>query len=254
MPLTIATWNVNGIRARETALLAWIERVQPDALCLQEIKADTAQIPASILALQDYTLFFNGSVKKGYSGTAMFVRQAVEPAPVFSIPAFDIESRTVQGMFGDLVIIGVYMPRGEKDEHYQVKLSFYHALETHCAALASEGKRVLLCGDMNVAHTELDLHPTHAKPDAVGFRAEERAALDSLIRRGFADVYRKFYPTDAGHYSWWPYWKGARERNLGWRIDCFYASPNLAEKATAAAILTDEKNSDHAPVLLTLEL
>lgn len=252
MSIKITTWNINGIRAREAALLRWIEASQPDVLCLQEIKADLSQIPKSLQTLQTHTAFWNGSSKKGYSGTALLVSNALietHGEATFSIPSFDAESRVVQAVVGKTVIIGVYVPRGEKDEaHYKWKLDFFTAIETHLASLIAAGNEVVLCGDMNVAHKDLDVHPSQQNPDACGQRLPEREAIDRVMQIGLEDVYRNYHPDAAGQFSWWPYWRNARERNLGWRLDYIYATARLAAAATAAVIDSAETSSDHSPV------
>lgn len=250
--MKLTTWNINGIRAREQALLRWIAAAQPDVLCLQEIKADLTQIPESLQNLATHTALWNGSAKKGYSGTALLVSNTLIQThgdAVFSIPSFDAESRTVQAVIGKTVVIGVYVPRGEKDAaHYKWKLDFFTALETHTASLIAAGHDVVLCGDMNVAHKDLDVHPSQQNPEACGQRPPEREAIDRVMATGFQDVYRNLHAGEEGCFSWWPYWRNARERNLGWRLDYIYATPRLAASATAAVIDSSEVSSDHSPV------
>lgn len=253
----LATWNVNGIRAREKALLAWLDTHRPDILVLQEIKALRSQVPASITALAHYHAYWNDStVRAGYSGVGILVHRALIAQygePECSIPAFDVENRLLQLQLGNTVLLGSYFPRGEKPEHYALKLHFFEALETFVRQLLQTQKEVIIAGDINVAREAIDLHPSQQDDAATGFRPDERHALNRLLAAGLRDVFRDLHPNQAGLYTWFPYWKGARERNIGWRIDCVYASPKLAEKAIRAFIHTDEKSSDHYPVSVEFE-
>jgi len=254
----LVTWNINGIRARETAMLGWIDAHLPDILFLQEVKAATDQIPASIQRLSGYRTFWNPSqFKAGYSGVGALIRETLVSKlgnPSFSIPNFDVENRLVEISFPTLTLLGGYFPRGEKPDHYALKLKFFQSLTARAADLMTHGNDVVIAGDINVAHRELDLHPSQQKDDATGFRPEERKAIDALLAVGLRDVFRDLHPDEAGLYSWFPYWKGARERNLGWRIDCIYASPKLAALAVAGKIHADEKSSDHYPVSIEFNL
>ncbi|ARM30115.1 exodeoxyribonuclease III [Prosthecochloris sp. HL-130-GSB] len=250
--MKIATWNINGIRARKSALQQWITRNTPDILVMQEIKADAGSIPPEILSVQGYTKFWNGStVRKGYSGTGILVRGDVADQ-IFEIPDFDTENRTVVVHDKEFTLIGTYVPRGDSAEHYQVKLTYFRQLEAYILSLLEAGREVILTGDMNVAHTDLDVHHSQNKPGSTGLRPEERASVDSLLAQGMHDVMRERHPEAPDMFTWWPYWKGARERNLGWRIDCFYLSGGILSAVQNVEIDREEKSSDHAPVILEI--
>ncbi|MCS7013519.1 MAG: exodeoxyribonuclease III [Chloroherpetonaceae bacterium] len=255
--MRLATWNINGIRAREKALLAWIQTHQPDVLVLQELKATRSQIPATLTSLPHYQAYWNDStVRAGYSGVGALVHHSVIEQygePQFAIPEFDVENRLLQLQLGNTLLLGTYFPRGEKPEHYALKLRFFEALETFVRQTLQTHKEVIIAGDINVAREEIDLHPSQQSENATGFRPDERQALNRLLAAGLRDVFRDFYPNQAGLYTWFPYWKGARERNIGWRIDCVYASPKLASRAKCATIHSDEKSSDHYPVTVEFE-
>ncbi|NTV98836.1 MAG: exodeoxyribonuclease III [Chlorobiaceae bacterium] len=254
--MIIASWNINGIRARKDALEAWILNRQPDLLLLQEVKAPEEDIPSEISKLSGYRKFWNGSVvRKGYSGTGILMRDGcITGEAVWEIPPFDVENRTAVLHTEHFTLVGTYVPRGESEEHYRTKLHYLEALRCYTVSLLRSGRQVILAGDMNVAHRDIDVHRSQNKPDAVGLRPGERAAIDAQLDSGFTDIMRDLNPGTTNLFTWWPYWKMARERNLGWRIDCFYLSPELSGKVSGARVDLDEKSSDHAPVILELSV
>ncbi len=253
--MRVTTWNVNGLRAREKALLSWVATHAPDILVLQEIKATRSQIPASIANHAEYCSYWNdSSVKAGYSGVGALVHKrfiATHGEPHVRIPDFDVENRLIELDFDAFTLLGGYFPRGEKPDHYALKLRFFENLRQFAAQMLQAQKNLLIAGDINVAREEIDLHPSQQKEDATGFRPDERRALNAMLAVGLHDVFRELYPNTSGLYTWFPYWKGAREHNIGWRIDCIYASPALAAGVKQGIIHTDEKSSDHYP--LTIE-
>lgn len=255
--IKITTWNINGIRARKDALEAWLAANKPDIIFLQEVKADASKIPQTFHSLDGYCAFWNGSTfKPGYSGVGVLVKNELSKllgTPEFSIPDFDVENRLVQASFGSLVLIGIYTPRGDSDDHYAIKLQLLETLKSYSTSLIEKKNEVLICGDMNVAHKNIDVHYSQNKPNATGLRPAERAAIDTLIGAGLSDIVRDLHPNEDKLYSWWPYWKGARERNLGWRIDCFYVTEKLASMTKDAKIDAEEKSSDHSPVTITID-
>jgi len=243
----IATWNVNGIRAREAQLCEWLERDRPDVVCLQELKAEPAQIPAQC-NLEDYHVFWHGL--RAYSGVSLHIRKGAFAAePVFSHPEFDMESRIVQAALGPLVLASVYVPNGGKD--YPAKLAFLERLAAWAKRLHDEGREVILCGDINIARGDMDVHPKERKPGVIGQRPEERELFTRLLGEHLVDVGRKLQPENTEMFSWWPPWRNMRQRNIGWRIDYILASPSIAARATACPVLAEIGTSDHAPVLMT---
>ena len=246
--MKIATWNVNGIRARAAQLCEWLERDRPDVVCLQELKATAAQIPAEC-KLADYHAYWH--CLKGYSGVSLHIRRdlfAIDP--IFSHPPFDMESRIVQVEHGNLVIASVYVPNGGKD--YAAKLAFVKQLATWTRRLHTEGRDVVLCGDMNIARAEMDVHPKERKPNAVGQRPEERALFETLLGGHLVDVGRAFDPDNPNLFTWWAPWRNLRARNIGWRLDYVLASQSLADRAQSCVVQADVGTSDHAPVMLTV--
>jgi len=244
----IATWNVNGIRAREAQLKEWVDHDRPDVLCLQEIKASSTQVPAALCEMEGYWCYWHGL--GAYSGVALHLRKDSFPErPEFSHPAFDHETRIVTARLPDLVVASVYVPNGGKD--YPAKIRFLEALGVYASGLRAAGTKLVLCGDLNVARTDKDVHPKELKPGVIGQRPDERALLERLIGEGLVDVGRALDPDNEGLFTWWAPWRNLRQRNIGWRIDYVLASESLAARATSCPVLKDVGTSDHAPVIAT---
>ena len=245
--MKIATWNVNGIRARASQLREWLERERPDVVCLQELKAESSQIPEECRS-PEYHAYWHGL--KGYSGVSLLVRkESVAADPVYGHPPFDVESRIVQADVGDLLIASVYVPNGGKD--YPGKVQFVKRLTDWAARMRTEGRELVVCGDLNIARAELDVHPKERKPNAVGQRPEERALFDALLGTGLTDLGRAFDPDNPGLFTWWAPWRNLRARNIGWRIDYILASESVAARATGCVVQAAVGTSDHAPVVMT---
>ena len=246
--MKIATWNVNGIRARAAQVREWLERDAPDVVCLQELKATAAQIPAET-KLPSYHDYWHGL--KGYSGVSLHVRKDLFGSdPVFSHPPFDIESRIVQAIQGNLVVASVYVPNGGKD--YPAKLDFMTRLTEWVRQLHAERRELVLCGDMNIARTEMDVHPKERKANAVGQRPEERALFETLLATPLVDLGRTFDPDNPNLFTWWAPWRNLRARNIGWRLDYVLVSQTVAQRATSCIVRADVGTSDHAPVVMTM--
>jgi exodeoxyribonuclease-3 len=246
--LKIATWNVNGIRAREAQVRDWIVRDQPDVICLQELKARPDQIPETLCNPAGYWCFWHGA--SAYSGVSLHVRkERFGDAPPFTHPSFDHETRIVQADLGPLVVASVYVPNGGKD--YAAKLEFLGAMEAWVAATHERGKALVVCGDLNVARAERDVHPKERRPNVIGQRPEERALFERILGHGLVDVVRTLDPENDGLFTWWPPWRNMRARNIGWRLDYVLASAALAAQAVSCPVLRDVGTSDHAPVAAT---
>jgi exodeoxyribonuclease-3 len=246
--MKLATWNVNGIRARHAQVHEWIERDRPDVVCLQEIKATSDQVPTALCEMQGYWCHWHGG--KGYSGVALHVSKSlVAERPTFSTPSFDYESRILTVDIGELTIASVYVPNGGKD--FPAKMAFLEAMDTYAQSVHASGRQLVLLGDMNVARTERDVHPKERKPRAIGQLPEERALIERLLSRGLVDVGRALDPDNDDLFTWWAPWRNMRQRNIGWRLDHVFASEALAARATACPVLKDVGTSDHAPVLAT---
>lgn len=263
--MKVASWNVNGVRSvhKKGYFLPAVKKLWADILCLQETKAERGQIEVD---LPDYEEFWNSATRKGYSGTAIFCREKpllVEfgfPEPI--LKKFNIadtygdpntEGRVIAAEFKDFFVVNAYTPNAKPDlsrltlRHKQwdpAFLSYMKHLE--------EKKPVIFCGDLNVAHTEEDLANPKANEGEHGFTKEEREGIDKILEAGFIDTFRHFTPTGNGHYTWWSPFSGARDRNIGWRIDYIFVSSALKSRIKDAEIHGDIYGSDHCPVSVRL--
>jgi exodeoxyribonuclease III len=251
--MKIGTWNVNGIRKRNLEFVAWVRRDRPDVVCLQEIKASPEQIAvvlSELIDLGDYRSYWHGSAS-GYSGVSIHLsREAFPAAPTFSHPAFDHENRIVEATVERQVFASVYVPNGGKD--FDAKIRFLREMREYVAGLHREGKSLVMCGDMNVARTDRDVHPSQQGSDVIGQRPDERALFEAILAENLVDVGRALEPDNDRLFTWWPYWRDSRKRNLGWRLDYVLATGSKTS-AKACTVLTDFGTSDHAPVLAVLE-
>ena len=248
--MKIATWNVNGIRARHEQVRAWIEHEQLDVICLQEIKASREQVPAALLNLENYWSYWHGF--KGYSGVALLVRKSFSPeAPVFQHPSFDMENRLVIAAVQDVTIASVYVPNGGKD--FNAKLRFLASLEAYAKDFQEQAKPLLICGDLNIAHRLVDVHPKERR-EVIGQLPVERTMMDQILSHGLVDLGRARAPDDNSLFTWWAPWREMRKRNIGWRLDYIYASKRLASRTTSCIVQSSVGTSDHAPVLADIDL
>jgi exodeoxyribonuclease-3 len=253
--ITLLSWNVNGVRAaHRKGFLDWLDEAAPDVLCLQETRAEEAQLPAALAQPAGYHAFWNSARKKGYSGTGLLTR--VEPLDVqfgLGVEEFDQEGRTIIARYPTFTLINCYFPNGGRD-HRRVpfKLAFYDAFLDKCERLRAQGGAVIFCGDVNTAHREIDLARPKANRNTTGFLPEERAWIDRVVQAGYVDTFRHFHPELTGQYTWWSVPTRARARNVGWRIDYFFISPDLRDRVIAAEIHPEVMGSDHCPISLTL--
>jgi len=245
--MKIATWNVNGIRARHEQFAQWAASETPDVICLQEIKAKLEQIPQSC-SVEGYTCYWHGA--GGYSGVAMHVRRDFADNVAFTHPDFDHETRIVEAQIEDTVFTSVYVPNGGKD--FDAKVAFIHSLIGYAAGLRARGLKLVLCGDMNIARADIDVHPKERKPRTIGQLPMERDLFERLLGEGgLVDVGRMLHPGDDTYFSWWAPWRNMRERNIGWRLDYVLASEALAKRAVSCPSQREIGTSDHAPVVAT---
>jgi exodeoxyribonuclease-3 len=202
--------------------------------------------------MEGYWCYWHGG--KAYSGVALHVSKTIAPArPLFSHPDFDFETRIaavdVQTAFGGVTVASIYVPNGGKD--FPAKLRFLESMDAYAAAFETAGRTLVMCGDLNVARTDQDVHPKERKPRAIGQLPEERAVIERIIGRGLVDLGRALDPSNDGLFSWWAPWRNMRERNIGWRLDYVLASRALAARATACPVQKEIGTSDHAPVMAT---
>ena len=246
--MRIATWNVNGIRARSAQVLDWIARDSPDVVCLQEIKSRPDQLAALLFEPEGYWCRWHGH--GGYSGVAVFVRHGFRPdGPTFVHPAFDYESRVIVAEWPDLRVASIYVPNGGKD--FPAKMRFLEAMDAYAAEFHAAGTPLVMCGDFNVARTEMDVHPKERKPRAIGQLPEERALIERILSRGLVDVHRQAEPDNADLFTWWAPWRNMKQRNIGWRLDYVFASQALADRLVSCVVQRETGTSDHGPVVAT---
>lgn len=252
--MKIATWNVNGIRARQTEVQHFVERERPDILCLQEIKATSDQVPAALCEMEGYWCYWHGGQGKGYSGVALHVSHArAAERPVFSHPPFDYENRIVTMEAGDVTVASIYVPNGGKD--FPAKMRFLEQLARYASELRAHGRRVILCGDLNIARTDMDVHPKERKPRAIGQLPEERVLFEQLLDQGgLIDTSRALEPANDQMFTWWAPWRNLRQRNIGWRLDYILASQEIFDRVGSGSIQREFGSSDHGPVLATFDV
>jgi len=246
----IATWNVNGIRARQAQVQTFLDQEQPDVLCLQEIKASPDQMPVWLVDIEGYWCRWHGA--GGYSGVAILVRKTAWPEPPpFNHPTFDFEHRVVVAQLPDCIVMSVYVPNGGKD--FDAKIRFLEALDQWAAETVAGSVPVVICGDINIARTDMDVHPKERRPGVTGQRPDERALFERLLTRGLVDVHRTLDPDNADLFTWWAPWRRMRERNIGWRLDYVLASTSLASRAVSCTVQRETGTSDHGPVVATFD-
>lgn len=254
MTMKITTWNVNGIRAAlKKDIAKWIGEFQPDVLCLQEVKATLEQVDLAPILDLGYSVIWNAAQRPGYSGVATFYRN--EPPQVITgigIDKFDGEGRVIRTKYPDFELFNIYFPNGgQENERVPFKLDFYAELLTLCDQLHANGQKIIITGDFNTAHKEIDLKNPKENEKNTGFLPEERVWIDRYLEHNLVDIFRERYP-DEVQYTWWTYRFKARERNIGWRLDYFLISAELIPMVLDATIHDEVLGSDHCPVTLEL--
>lgn len=253
--IKLISWNVNGIRASyKKGLLDWFKKENPDMLCLQETKAHPEQLVDELKNVDGYDSYFSSAEKKGYSGVATYTK--IKPMNIqngLGIKKFDSEGRFIITEFEEFTLFNIYFPNGKaSDERLQYKMDFYDAFLKHCKKLLKQNKKIVVCGDVNTAHKEIDLARPKENSQISGFLPQEREWIDKFLAAGFLDTFRIFN-NEAENYTWWDMVTRARDRNVGWRIDYFYASENLKRNIVSASIHSEVMGSDHCPIELQLK-
>jgi exodeoxyribonuclease III len=253
--MKITTFNVNGLRAiLNKGILSWLESERPDVLCLQEIKSRPEQIPEDVRNLGFPYAIWNPAEKPGYSGVATFQNEFTpENGNGLGLSRFDGEGRVIWTKQENFRLYNIYFPNGQRGhDRVEYKLDFYKNLLHRCDQLHIAGENIILTGDFNTAHEEIDLARPKENCDTSGFLPEERVWIDYYLEHDFVDVYRYLYP-DRVQYTWWSYVTRARERNIGWRLDYFLVSKNLVDRVRDVIIHEEVMGSDHCPVSLIME-
>jgi exodeoxyribonuclease-3 len=255
--MRITTWNVNGLRALlRKGAWEWIEAELPDILCIQEIKVQPDQLTKSQLETieSNYAILWNSAERRGYSGVATMTSERVSEVDfILGVEKFDVEGRLIQIHHTDVIIINVYFPSGQSgQERVDFKLDFYAELLHRCDELHNIGKKLIICGDFNTAHQEIDLKNHKSNHKTSGFLPEERAWVQKYLDHGFVDAFRVMYPKKE-QYTWWSYRANARQRNVGWRLDYFLVSEKLMPRVQDVVIHDQVQGSDHCPVSLFLD-
>jgi exodeoxyribonuclease-3 len=253
--MKVISYNVNGVRsALSKGLAEYLKMADADVVCLQEIKAESAQVDVQALEALGYRNYWFSAAKKGYSGVAILSRIA----PVFvdygcGDPEWDREGRIIRADFPDFSVMSVYFPSGSSGDHRQdAKFRFLDFFLPYVQQIQEKFPRLLVCGDYNICHRAIDIHDPKSNKDSSGFLPEERAWMDVFFQDGFIDTFRHFYPEAAHNYSWWSFRANARNNNKGWRIDYIAAGSALKSHLTDAGITPDARHSDHCPVWVEL--
>lgn len=259
--MRILSWNVNGIRAVEKkGFVEWLAAESPDMLCLQETKANPGQLSPALLEAKDaqgrsYEAFWASAKKPGYSGVSIYTRDKPLDVRTMGAKDFDDEGRVLIADYPAFSLISAYFPNSQDaGARLDYKLAFCDAMLETCAALVAKGRRIVLCGDYNIAHTPIDLTHPKANEENPGYLPEERAWMDKFTGSGFADTFRRTHPGETGHYSWWSYRMRAREKNVGWRIDYHCVDEAFMGSVRKSIIRPDVMGSDHCPVEIELAL
>lgn len=246
--MKVVSWNVNGLRSvYKKNFVTWLKKTDADIVCLQEIKTQLSSLPPDLATLNNYKSYYNFALKKGYSGVAVYVKK--EPyklEQVLSHPRFDQEGRILRLDYHDFSLINLYLPHGGRQkENLIYKLEVYDLLLNYLEKIKHQN--IILIGDFNIAHQEIDLARPKQNRKNTMFTPKEREKIDKIIKLGFTDTFREFNK-EGGDYTWWPYFANARKRNLGWRIDYAFVSKSLVPKLKSSFILQEIKGSDHCPI------
>ena len=254
--MKIISWNVNGIRAvQKKGFLDWVAESKADVICLQETKADVDKIPDDVKNLSGYHTFWHScSIKSGYSGVGVMSKMKPENVTEkIGIEEFDGEGRILEIDYGSFILYNIYFPNGSSEnKRVPFKLRFYDAMIERWSQQRTGGKNIVVCGDYNIAHQSIDLARPKANEKNTGFLPEERAILDRMSGDGWLDSFREYHPEEPEWYSYWDYFTRARERNIGWRIDYHWVTPELRSALKNAWISRDVEGSDHCPVGIVL--
>lgn len=261
--MKIACWNVNGIRAvAKKGFFDWLKKNDADIVCLQETKAFQHQLEPVLKYPPPYQYsVWHAGERPGYSGTVIYTKdQPLKEVSHFGddLKCFHQEGRVVEVKFPQFHLLNIYFPNGQPTANgvpkLPFKMDFYNNFIQYIKDLRAQGESVIVCGDFNICHTEIDIARPKENWNSIGFTEGERAKLSEVVDAGFIDVFRHFHPEETDHYTWWSYRGGARERNVGWRIDYFFVSPDLIDKVKSIKHQTDQMGSDHCPLVMEIDV
>ncbi|KZX15388.1 exodeoxyribonuclease III [Methanobrevibacter filiformis] len=254
--INLLSWNVNGIRAiSKKGFLEWMDEEPGEIVCIQETKAQIDQLPDKITDIKKYNSYFNSAERKGYSGVGTYSK--IEPNSVekgLNIKKFDNEGRVLRCDYDDFILLNIYYPNGGmSEERLQYKLDFYDAFLDYSNHLRDQGNNLIICGDLNTAHKEIDIARPKENEHVSGFLAIERQWIDKFLSNGYIDTFRMFN-NESENYTWWSYRTKARNRNVGWRLDYFFVNEEFKDNVKNSYILSDIMGSDHCPIGVTISL
>ena len=254
MATRVLSWNVNGMRAvLKKGFSEWFAKENADILCLQETRVLPEELPGEVKEPKGYMSLWVPAQKRGYSGVATFTKEEPLSHTTLGKKEFDAEGRVQIVEFKKFTVINCYFPNSQPErKRIEYKLKFCDTIKRRCNKLVREGKNVVLCGDYNIAHTEIDLARPKQNEDNPGYLPEEREAMTKFLKAGYVDTFRHFCK-DPGHYTWWTYRAGARAKNIGWRLDYHCVNKDYISQVQGAGILKDVMGSDHCPVFVTLK-
>lgn len=250
----IFSWNVNGIRAaQKKGFIDWVLKTDMDVLAIQETKAQKDQLDDELLNINGYKSYFESAERKGYSGVAIYTKEAPLSISNLGLKEFDSEGRTLIAHFNNFSLVNCYFPNSQGEgARLDYKLDFCNAVLEKCQDLVNNGKNVLLCGDYNIAHTAIDLKNPKTNEKNAGYLPEEREWMTKFLEAGYTDTFRNLHPNEPGHYTWWSYRFKAREKDIGWRIDYHCVNNNFSDKVLNSEIHKTIMGSDHCPLSIEL--
>jgi len=251
---TIVSWNVNGIRAAvRNGFMDWLRVSEPDVVCLQETRVHPNEVGEELRAPTGYEAFWHSAQRKGYSGVATFTKKEPLSVRPSGIEAFDVEGRVMVLEFKDFMLVNAYFPNSQPERaRIDYKLAFCQTIFELCNRLREGGKNVILCGDYNIAHTEIDLARPKENEENPGYLPEEREAMTRFLSAGYVDTFRHF-TKEGGHYTWWSYRGNARAKNIGWRLDYHCVNKEFVPRVKSSVIFSTVTGSDHCPVAITIK-
>jgi exodeoxyribonuclease-3 len=254
--IRVVSWNVNGIRAvSKKNFFDWLAADQPDLVCIQETKAHPDQVEPTVLEPLGYRSAWRSAKKKGYSGVLTYYKIPPVRETSMGIPEFDDEGRVQLLEYPAFTLVNAYFPNSQPErKRIDYKVEFVKAIIKTCNELRKKGKNILVVGDYNIAHTEIDLARPKENENNPGYYIEEREIMTEFLDAGYVDTFRQFHQGEKGHYSWWSYRAQARERNVGWRIDCTVVNKEFFKKVKASSIQASITGSDHCPIDITLDV